>query len=227
MYTMALRMMRRGKDFAADGVYTIGLVMFKARQEMQAEAVDATIARCLAGDQTGYASLYESFAPGIYRLCYSLVLNRQDAEDVTQETFVYAFKNLCRYDARRASFKTWLYTIAVSRSRNTYRRKRLPLLDLLHLFQHEVPAPKSESPESALARQDAKRAVENALAALTPSLREAVVLRYGHGLTYREIAEIMRCPPKTAESRIRLAHERLRGMLQAEGRALLDELLSA
>lgn len=189
--------------------------------------VEATIARCLSGDQMGYASLYEAFAQGIYRLCYSLVLNRQDAEDVTQETFVYAFKNLRRFDACRASFKTWVYTIAVSRCRNTYRRKRLPLIDLLHLFQHEIPAPKSESPESALALHDVKKAVENALSSLTPPLREAIVLRYGHDLTYREIAEIMRCPAKTAESRVRLAHERLRGMLQADGQALLDELLSA
>jgi RNA polymerase sigma-70 factor (ECF subfamily) len=194
---------------------------------MQSESVDATVSRCLAGDQTGYSSLYETFAPGIYRLCYSLVLNRQDAEDVTQETFVYAFKNLSRYDARRASLKTWLYTIALSRCRNTYRRKRLPLIDLLHLFQNEVPAPKSQSPEAAIARRDAKKAVEEALSSLTPPLREAIVLRYGHGLTYREIAEVMRCPAKTAESRVRLAHERLRSMLQEEGRGLLDELLSA
>jgi RNA polymerase sigma factor (sigma-70 family) len=61
---------------------------------------------------------------------------------------------------------------------------------------------------------------------LSPRLREAIVLRYGHGLTYREIAEIMECPQKTAESRVRLAHERLRGVLQSDGRALLEELLS-
>jgi RNA polymerase sigma-70 factor (ECF subfamily) len=126
-----------------------------------------------------------------------------------------------------ASLKTWLYTIAVSRCRNTYRRKRLPLIDLLHLFQNEVPAPKSQSPEATIARRDAKKAVEEALLSLNPPLREAIVLRYGHGLTYREIAAVMRCPPKTAESRVRLAHERLRGMLQDEGRGLLDELLSA
>jgi RNA polymerase sigma-70 factor (ECF subfamily) len=193
---------------------------------MQAESVETTVARCLAGDQTGYASLYNSFAPGTYRLCYSLVLNRQDAEDVTQETFVYAFKNLSRYDARRASLKTWLYTIAVSRCRNIYRRRRSPMIDLLNLFQLELPAPRSQSPEATIARRDAKKAVEEALMSLNPPLREAIVLRYGHGLTYREIAEVMRCPQKTAESRVRLAHERLRGVLQNEGRGLLDELLS-
>jgi RNA polymerase sigma-70 factor (ECF subfamily) len=188
--------------------------------------IEQTITRCLEGDQSGYTTLYNEFATGIYRLCYSLVLNRQDAEDVTQEVFVYAFKNLSRFDARRASFKTWLYTIAVSRCRNTYRRRRLPLVDLLHLFQDEVPAPEAERPEAVLARKDTKQAVETALAALAPPLREAVVLRYGHGLTYREIADIMRCPAKTAESRVRLAHERLRGMLRTEEPSFLDELVT-
>jgi len=191
-----------------------------------AETTEAIIGQCLQGDQTGFATLYERFAPGVYRLCYSLVLNRQDAEDVMQETFVYAFKNLHRFDANRASFKTWLYTIAVSRCRNTYRRKRFPLLDLSQLLHFEVSAPKSETPEAAIARRDAKDAVEDALTTLTPRLREAVVLRYGHGLTYREMAEVMGCPQKTAESRVRLAHETLRGMLQSVGQSLLDELMS-
>jgi DNA-directed RNA polymerase specialized sigma24 family protein len=53
-----------------------------------------------------------------------------------------------------------------------------------------------------------------------------VVLRYGHGLTYREIAEVMDCPPKTAESRLRLAHDALRSLLEPAGIGLLEELLS-
>lgn len=188
-------------------------------------ATEIIIANCLQGDQVGFGLLYDRFAAGAYRLCYSLLLNRQDAEDVTQEAFVYAFKNLIRFDSNRASFKTWLYTIAVSRCRNVYRRKRLPTVDLTRLFQLNLAAPRSEMPEAVLARRDANDAVESALADLTPRLREAIVLRYGHGLTYREIAEIMGCPQKTAESRVRLAHEKLRSMLQPVGPGLLEELL--
>jgi RNA polymerase sigma-70 factor, ECF subfamily len=191
-----------------------------------AETTEAVIKRCLQGEQAAFAMLHERFAPGLYRLCYSLLLNRQDAEDVMQEAFVYAFKNLHRFDAQRASFKTWLYTIAVSRCRNTYRRKRFPLLDLSQLLNFEASAPKSETPEAALAQRNAKDAIEAALAVLSPRLREAVALRYGHGLTYREMADIMGCPQKTAESRVRLAHEALRGMLQPVGQSLLDELLN-
>lgn len=184
------------------------------------------IARCIQGEQVAYTELYELFAAGIYRLCYSLVFNKQDAEDVTQEVFVYAFKNLRRYDGGKSAFKTWLYTIAVSRCRNTYRRKHLPQIDFSQIFQLNIAAPRSETPEAALAYRNAQDALTQALVELPPNLREAVVLRYGHGLTYREISEVMECPAKTAESRIRLAHQHLHKLLQPQGQGLLEELLS-
>lgn len=193
---------------------------------IHADEIKVLIRRCLGGEQGAYAELYEHFAPGLYRLCYSLLLDHHDAEDVAQETFVYAFKNLRRYDARLSAFKTWLYTIAICRCRNMYRRNRPVLADITHDAQRSLLAPKSETPEAAFARHTAKENVEIALAELSPRLREAVVLRYGHGLTYREIAEIMDCPPKTAESRVRLAHDALRGTLQNVGQGLLEELLS-
>ena len=186
------------------------------------DELDGLIKRCLNGEQSCYNALYDAYAAGIYRLCYSLLLNREDAEDVAQESFVYAFKNLRRFDSQRSSFKTWLYTIAICRCRNMYRRSRPMLIDLAQLL---LPGPKAETPEAALAHQTAQEAVENALRGLNPRLREAVVLRYGHGLTYREIAEVMGCPQKTAESRVRLAHEALRGALQGQGQGLLEELV--
>ena len=194
---------------------------------MQTESTDQLIECCLAGDQASYEALYQIYAAGIYRLCYGLLLNRQDAEDVSQEAFVYAFKNLHRYDSRRASFKTWLYTIAMSRCRNVYRRKRPMLMDITQMFQLAIHGPQSESPESVAVESDIRELVEVALADLSPRLREAIVLRYGHGLMYREIAEVMNCPQKTAESRVRLAHDALRGLLQDSGPALLEELLNS
>ncbi|MEP7293004.1 MAG: sigma-70 family RNA polymerase sigma factor [Chloroflexota bacterium] len=186
--------------------------------------LEAALAHCLQGEQAGYDSLYDQFAAGIYRLCYGLLLNREDAEDVTQEVFVYAFRNLHRYDSRKSAFRTWLYTIAISRCRNLYRRSRPALIDLGQLLHIGLPAPNDDTPEAMFAHVTAQEAVERALRDLTPRLREAVVLRYGHGLTYREIAEVMGCPQKTAESRVRLAHDALRGTLQGQG--LLEELAS-
>ncbi|MCL4246993.1 MAG: RNA polymerase sigma factor [Anaerolineae bacterium] len=190
------------------------------------ETSEAHIAACLRGDQAGYSALYELYASGVYRLCYNLLLNHDDAEDITQDAFVYAFKSLRRYDSAKASFKTWLYTIAICRCRNLYRRNRVPLLDISSLLHNPLAAPKSESPEAAFAHRNAREALEKALGRLQPRLREALVLRYGHGLTYREIAEVMDCPAKTAESRVRLATEALAGMLRPTSEYLLEELLS-
>lgn len=187
---------------------------------------DSIIQRCIEGDQKAYEELYQLFMSGVYRLCYSLLLHVQDAEDVTQEAFVYAFKNLRRYDRHKASFKTWLYTIAVSRCRNVYRRHHFPTVDIAQILQLNIIGPAHETPEASLARRNAEDAIGKALSSLTPPLREAVILRYGHGLTYREIAEVMDCPQKTAESRVRLAHERLRAVLKPVGRGLLEELFS-
>lgn len=185
--------------------------------------LDMTIARCLTGDQAGYDAVYDQFAAAVYRLCYSLLLNREDAEDVTQESFVYAFRNLHRFNPQKSSLKTWLFTIAISRCRNMYRRSRPPLIDLAQLLQ--LVGSKADAPEAMFAHQTAQEAVERALRRLSPRLRESIVLRYGHGLTYREIADVMRCPQKTAESRVRLAQEALRGLLQGR-QDLLEELAS-
>jgi RNA polymerase sigma-70 factor, ECF subfamily len=186
------------------------------------------IARCLDGDQAAYATLYERYAASLYRLAYSVLLVEQDAEDVLQESLTYAFRTLERYDPQRGSFRTWLYTITISRCRNARRRKWLPTVALNTLLNVgiEPSTPEDESPETRAAWQDIRAALAEAMHTLSPRLREAVALRYGHGLTYREMAAIMGCPQKTAESRIRLAHKQLRRAMSRADQAALEELWS-
>ena len=186
----------------------------------------ALIGRCLTGDQAAFAILYDRHAPSLYRLAFSVLLVEQDAEDVLQEAMVYAFRNLHRYDPARGAFRTWLYTITISRCRNARRRKWLPTVALAHLLSIgvEPPAPADEGPEHRAAWAELRDSLRQALATLSPRLREAVALRYGQGLTYREMAVIMDCPQKTAESRVRLAHEQLRQAMNAADAAALAEL---
>jgi RNA polymerase sigma-70 factor (ECF subfamily) len=182
------------------------------------------IARCLDGDQAAFAALYEAAAPGVYRLAYSILLHPQDAEDVVQEALVYAFRNLRHFDPARGAFRTWLYTITVSRCRNARRRKWLPTLRLSSIFGLglEPSAPEEQAPEAVYARLSAWETLEKALQTLSPRLREAIALRYGQGLTYREMADVLDCPAKTAESRVRLAHEALREALAGSEAILLE-----
>jgi RNA polymerase sigma-70 factor, ECF subfamily len=169
------------------------------------------IDRCLAGEESAYLLLYKQYATMLYRLVYSMLQQREDAEEVVQDSFEYAFRTLHRYDPNKASFKTWLYTIAVSRCRNKRRRKWLPTSDL-DLAANRVDTSQPE-PDEVLALTEKQRQVWQALQALSPKLRETAVLRYYEGLTYAEIGDILDIPTKTAESRMRLAHHALRERL--------------
>jgi RNA polymerase sigma-70 factor (ECF subfamily) len=211
--------MQHGGKAAADQVMTVSV-------QPDETALYPLIARCKHGDQGAFAELYNQTAPGLYRLAYSILLDKQDAEDVVQESMVYVFRNLHHFDPARGTFRTWMYTITVSRCRNARRRKWLPTTALANLLHLEPTIPESHTPEAAVARRNVREALEKALATLSPRLREAVVLRYGQGLTYREMADVLECPQKTAESRVRLAHEALRAAMQADDVALLEEVWS-
>lgn len=173
------------------------------------------IRRGVAGDQLAYAALYRRYAPMLYRLTYTLLQNQEDAEEVLQDAFEYAFRRLARYDSRKASFKTWIYQIALSRSRNKRRRKRL-LTTPISTWTEEGPDladTRRPAPDDVVALGETQQRVWEAIGSLSPKLREVAVLRYYGGLKYGEIGVILGIKAKTAESRMRLAHQALRQTL--------------
>lgn len=149
----------------------------------------------------------------IYRLAFGLLQNKEDAEEVLQDSFEYAFRRLNHYNPQKSAFTTWLYRITVSRCRNKRRRKWLPTLPLGDFSQQGVPDPQSIQPDSLMELDEQQIIVWEALTGLSDKLREAAVLRYYHGLRYNEMGDILGIPPKTAESRVRLAHRALRKQL--------------
>lgn len=177
------------------------------------EESEALIQRCLQGDETAYVALYNQHAGMVYRLAYGLLQHREDAEEVLQDSFEYAFRKLKQYDPQKSAFKTWLYRITVSRCRNKRRRKWLPTFSLQQLTQQDVADRHAPEPDDLLTLNERQRAVWQALGELSPKLRETAVLRYYHGLRYSEIGEVLDIPAKTAESRMRLAHNALRELL--------------
>ena len=176
------------------------------------------IQRCLSGDEAAYLLIYERHAGLIYRLAYSLLQNREDAEEVLQDSFEYAFRKLADFDERKSAFTTWLYRITVSRCRNKRRRKWLPTTPLSLLAPQGVKDDRAQAPDEQIEKTDLQQLVWDALGQLSPKLRETAVLRYYYGLQYREIGQILNISPKTAESRMRLAHKKLRQTID------LDEL---
>jgi RNA polymerase sigma-70 factor (ECF subfamily) len=173
------------------------------------------------GSEAACAWLYRHFSPRILRLAAGLLGEAADAEEVTQDVFVYAFRNLRRFDPGRSSFSTWLFTIAISRCRNKRRRKWLASVPLAWLDGSN-----SGQAAGATLGRDVERVVETALEArgvrqqvwaavrsLSPKLREAVALRFFAELSYAEMGRVLGLSPKTAESRVRLGLQAMRGLL--------------
>jgi RNA polymerase sigma-70 factor (ECF subfamily) len=189
-----------------------------AAKSVYTQEVSELVAGCLEGEQAAYAALYRRFAADVYRLVYGLLGDTEDAEEVLQDAFLYAMHNLARYDPARAGLRTWLFRIAVCRARNKRRRKILPTISLADLVDGgrervELKSAARPAEESAQRASDREELI-SALNCLTPKLREAAVLRYFEGLTSGEIGQVLGVPPKTAESRVRLAHVALRRLLE-------------
>lgn len=192
---------------------------------MADELIATLIAQGAHGDEQAGAALFTQFYPSVLRLCVGLLNDVADAEEVAQDAFVYALKNLAHFDAAKSAFRTWLFTIALSRCRNKRRRK---WLDLVPLEWAEVVADAfvPRGVEEALEQRGVRRQVWAALQALPQHLREAVILRYLGELRYKELGEALACNPKTAESRVRLGVAALRkhfATLDEESLALLVE----
>lgn len=171
------------------------------------------LARCLTGEENSYATLYNLYAAEIYRLCYGLLQHPQDAEEVLQDSFEYAFRRLHTYQAHKSAFRTWLYRIAISRCHNKRRRKWLPTFSFQDLFADELTDDNTPDPVEIANLTTQKQEIWTALKQLSPKLRETVILRYYDGLAYAEIGEILDIPAKTVESRMRLAHKALKELL--------------
>jgi RNA polymerase sigma-70 factor, ECF subfamily len=187
------------------------------------EGYQTLIQRCLDGDEFAYQILYAQHAGMVYRLAYSLLQHKEDAEEVLQDSFDYAFRKLSHYDSRKSAFKTWLYRITVSRCRNKRRRKWLPTFSLNQYPEQNIQDHQTPSPDHIMELDERQRAVWDALGELSLKLRETAILRYYHGLRYHEIGEVLGIPAKTAESRMRLAHKALRDYLDQENPAEIEQ----
>ncbi|MFN8454805.1 MAG: RNA polymerase sigma factor [Anaerolineae bacterium] len=186
--------------------------------------LNALIERWQAGDERAAEGIFNQCRDSTLGLAYALLDNRADAEEVAQDALTYALTHINQYDPQRARFTTWLHTITVSRCRNKRRRHFLPSLSLFTWFQRggdaADPAP---GPEPAALQAAMRDEVWAAIQTLSPSLREAILLRHWSDHTYQEIAAILDCPLRTVQSRVRLAYQHLRGILAPANLSYFEE----
>jgi RNA polymerase sigma-70 factor (ECF subfamily) len=175
------------------------------------------VERTVAGDQRAYELLVIKYQRRIERLVGRMVRDVDLVQDITQETFLRAYRALHQFRGE-AQFYTWLYRIAVNTAKKALvDLKRNPVItesalrgggdddDETSLLDRELTS--DETPETVLAAQEIAAAVNAAMEALPEDLRQAVTLREIEGLSYEEIAAAMNCPIGTVRSRIFRARE--------------------
>ena len=152
-------------------------------------AADAElVALALNGRQDAFEALFDRYARQVYTIAYRISGNATEAEDLTQDIFLRAFRTLGALRQPQA-FAAWLYQLATNVCLDALRRRRVPQAELSEAVIASYPdESRWRAPETAAVAGDDRRAVWETLGRLAPSQRAALTLRELHGMTYGEIA---------------------------------------
>lgn len=178
------------------------------------------VAGLRAGFEIAYEQLIQRFQQPVYNLAYRLLNDSGDAGDVAQEVFLKVFRNVGQFRGR-SSLRTWIYRIAVNEAHNRRRwlfRHRHKEVGLEAEFEDEAPRERvlrdtGRSPFDRAFDGERQILIGQALAAINPSFRAAIVLRDLEDLSYDEIAEVLQISLGTVKSRILRGREALRVQL--------------
>lgn len=174
------------------------------------------IARVARGDHAALKDLYDSHAPRVLAIGLMLLKDRSEAEDVTQETFLDAWRRAPEFDRARGSVSAWICSIARSRAIDRLRSRGTAARAATAASREPAGPPPPPPLELAAARENREMLLA-ALQRLPPEQRTALELAYYEGLSQREIAERQQEPLGTIKTRVRLAMQRLGEFLAAAG----------
>jgi RNA polymerase sigma-70 factor (ECF subfamily) len=181
---------------------------------------DNLISDYLEGDERALSILVDRYLGDVYRFAFSLTNNAQAAEDIAQESFIKAWKNIRRFIPGN-SFRTWLFAIARNTAIDWLRQKKEIALSSFEDERGvnllvETLADTQPLPSELIARAEDAAYVRALLSELNPEYREVLELRYSGNLTFAEIGEIVKRPLHTVKSQHRRALAALRRISQAE-----------
>ncbi len=197
-----------------------------ARPDSSAKSDRDLVEAAQTGDAQAYGVLVERYQRRIYRLAAHMLKSQADADDVTQETFVRAYKALSRFDGRSEPF-TWIYRIAINLSLNVLRSRRVrrhsttdddPRLESQLVEQR----PGYADPAGDSADREIFVALSAAMDSLSETLRTTLVLVCVDGQSHADAARILGCPEGTIAWRVHEARRKLRDRLLEAGLELAD-----
>jgi RNA polymerase sigma-70 factor (ECF subfamily) len=163
--------------------------------------------RAAAGDAGACALVVRQHYRDVYRFLVRLSRDAHRAEDLCQETFAAAWRRIGSYDGR-SSLRTWLHRIAYHKWIDGGRRRAAGASDAQPMRRE--PRDDGPDPLAAAESDEQARLLHERINRLDPAEREAIVLHYLQGLSYREMADVLDEPPGTLKWRTKLALERLR-----------------
>jgi RNA polymerase sigma-70 factor (ECF subfamily) len=163
------------------------------------------------GDRAAFAALVERYWDRLYRWLYHLTRDRHAAEDLTQETFLKVLAALGSFRPG-SNFRAWVFKIGHNNfvnQKRSERRTRRPLTD-------DVPGKELGVAEDAVENREALATVAKAVAELPPDFRAALMLRVEEGLSFREVAKVLKTTEETARWRVFKARQKLLKVLSPE-----------
>lgn len=199
------------------GLSTHGTVvsMQPSAQRHERGELVAIMARVARGEQAAFADLYDATSRSVFGIVLRVLRDRAQAEEVTQEVYVDAWRQAARFDATKGSPASWLNTIAHRKAVDRVRSvERAMARDHQHVAMHAV-RPEPDVSDVVVARDDGRR-VREAMQRLPEVQRTALELAYFDGRSQREVAEYLEVPLGTVKTRIRDAMTRLRTYLGEE-----------
>lgn len=159
--------------------------------------------RAAEGDRDAFAELYDATSGLVYSLVLRILGNRADAEEVTLDVYVQAWRHAGRFDAARGGVTAWLATIGRSRALDRYRSHGAKQKRESSPVKEDSPS-EAPSPERLTAMSQERRAVAEAMDALPKDQRQVIELAYFQGMSQSEMAEHLGLPLGTVKTRVRL-----------------------
>jgi RNA polymerase sigma-70 factor (ECF subfamily) len=171
------------------------------------------IGRVLGGDRSAFAGLVEKYQGPVFNLAYRMTGSREDADDLTQETFIRAYQNLHRFD-RDKKFFTWLYTIGINLIRNHLKKNARNVSHLA--VANSTLEPQTQDNrigEGDALSEDRMIRMERIIQRLPLDLREAIILKFVQDLTFEEVANVTGDSVSAVKMRIYRGLEKIKEML--------------
>ncbi|MBL8215455.1 MAG: sigma-70 family RNA polymerase sigma factor [Bryobacterales bacterium] len=175
----------------------------------------AYLERMGRGESEAFALLYDATSTRVYSLVLRVLGNPADAEEVSLDVYMQAWRDAKRFDATRGSVGAWLMTIARSRALDRLRSHESRQKRETAPVDYDRPSD-APTPEELSSMSEDRRAVAEAMASLVPEHRVVIELAYFRGMSHSEMAAHLELPLGTVKTRVRLGMMRLRELIEGD-----------